>query len=240
MMAEIYGRATGYCKGKGGSMHIADLDVGILGANGIVGGGIPIAVGAAIGARVKKEDRVTLCFFGDGASNTGSFHESLNLAAVLRLPVVFVCENNRWAVSTPVCYSLPVENVADRAASYGMPGAVADGSDPLAVYEAVREAAARARRGEGPTLVEAKTYRWEGHFRGDPETYRSREEVNDWRQNRDPLRLFAARLKEEGIAGDEDLAVVRGEVGGLVSTAVAFAEQSPLPPPELLYADVYA
>jgi TPP-dependent pyruvate/acetoin dehydrogenase alpha subunit len=176
-----------------------------------VGGGIPIAVGAAIGARVKKEDRVTLCFFGDGASNTGSFHESLNLAAVLRLPVVFVCENNRWAVSTPVCYSLPVENVADRAASYGMPGAVADGSDPLAVYEAVREAAARARRGEGPTLVEAKTYRWEGHFRGDPETYRSREEVNDWRQNRDPLRLFAARLKEEGIAGDEDLAVVRAE-----------------------------
>jgi len=240
MMAEIFGKATGYCKGKGGSMHIADLDVGILGANGIVGGGIPIAVGAALGTRIKKEDRVTLCFFGDGASNTGSFHESLNLASVLQLPVVFVCENNQWAVSTPARYSLRVENVADRAVSYAMPGVVVDGNDPLAVYEAVHEAVERARGGGGPTLIEAKTYRWEGHYRGDPETYRSREEVREWREKRDPIKLFGEKLKREGILTDEEATTIRAETEKLIEDAVRFAEESPLPSLDLLYADLYA
>lgn len=239
MMAEIFGKATGYCKGKGGSMHIADLDVGILGANGIVGGGIPIAVGAALGSRVKSEDRVTVCFFGDGASNTGSFHESLNLASVLKLPVVFVCENNQWAVSTPSRYALPVRDVADRAPGYAMPGKVVDGSDPLSVYEAVGEAVDRSRSGAGPALVEAKTYRWEGHYRGDPETYRTREEVKEWRETRDPIALFGSRLCQEGVATEGELARIRGETEKLIDSAVEFAEESPLPPAGSLYSDLY-
>lgn len=240
MMAEIFGKATGYCKGKGGSMHIADLNVGILGANGIVGGGIPIAVGAALGTRVRSENRVTMCFFGDGASNTGSFHESLNLASVLRLPVVFVCENNQWAVSTPARYSIRAENVADRAAGYAMPGQIVDGSDPLAVYEVVSDAVGRARSGEGPTLVEAKTYRWEGHYRGDPETYRAREEVNEWREKRDPIKLFAARLTEEQTVTQQELDAIQQQTAGLVESAVLFAEESQLPPSDSLYTDLYA
>ena len=184
MMAEIFGRASGYCKGKGGSMHIADMEVGILGANGIVGAGIPIAVGAALAAKYRGTGQISLAFFSDGASNTGSFHEAVNLSAVLKLPVVFVCENNQWAVSTSVSYSVPIQNIADRAVAYGMPGTTVDGNDVLAVYDAVKQAVERARNAYGPSLVECKTYRWEGHYRGDPETYRSKEEVMEWRRKR--------------------------------------------------------
>ena len=187
MMAEIFGRVNGYCKGKGGSMHIADMEAGILGANGIVGAGIPIAVGAALAAKYRATGQVSLAFFSDGASNTGSFHEAVNLSAVLKLPAIFVCENNQWAVSTSARYSVPIQNIADRAAAYNMPGKTVDGNDVLAVYTAVKEAVDRARNSGGPSLVEAKTYRWEGHYRGDPEVYRSRDEVAEWRKQRDPI-----------------------------------------------------
>ncbi len=240
MLAEIFGKATGYCKGKGGSMHIADLDSGILGANGIVGGGIPIATGAALACKLRKNGRVVLCFFSDGASNEGSFHESLNLASVLTLPVVFLCENNQWAVSTPACRSIPIQNVADRSTAYGMPGAVVDGCDPLAVHQAVWEAASRARSGQGPTLVEAKTYRWEGHYKGDPQTYRSRQEVEEWRQERDPIVLFQRRLETDGLMDDDMATGIRNEVQRAIEAAVAYAEASPEPGPELLYADLFA
>jgi TPP-dependent pyruvate/acetoin dehydrogenase alpha subunit len=239
MLAEIFGKVTGYCKGKGGSMHIADLDSGILGANGIVGGGIPIAVGAAFACKLQKNNRVVLCFFSDGASNQGSFHEALNLAAVLTLPVVFLCENNQWAVSTPSNYSVPVENIADRSASYGMPGSVVDGNDVLAVYQGVKEAVDRARSGGKPTLVEAKTYRWGGHYKGDPQVYRSRQEVEEWRQKRDPITLFQQRLEAEGLLDETGAEAIRTEVQRAIDSAVQFAEASPEPGLELLYADLY-
>ena len=238
MMAELFGKSTGYCKGKGGSMHIADLDVGILGANGIVGGGIPIAVGAALACKTLNNGRLVLCFFSDGAANQGSFHEAANLAAVLRLPVIFLCENNQWAVSTPVSRAMAVANVADRAAGYGFPGSVADGNDPLAVLGAVSAAAERARSGAGPSLVEAKTYRWEGHYRGDPQVYRSRDEVEHWRQTRDPLVLFQARLEAEGLLQPGQAEAIRQEVNGELEAAVRFAENSPDPAPEELYTDL--
>ncbi len=240
MMAEIFGRVSGYCKGKGGSMHIADLDMGILGANGIVGGGQPIAVGAALANKLQGSDRVTVCFFGDGASNTGSFHESLNLASVLKLPVVFICENNQFAVSTRCTYSIPIENVAGRAAGYGMPGAVVDGNDVLAVYEGVKAAVDRARTGQGPSLVEAKTYRWEGHYRGDPETYRTHEEVEEWREKRDPIILFREKLATQGLMSPEQAEAINAQVKAAVEAAVRFAEGSPEPDAGSLYEDLHA
>lgn len=240
MMAELYGRATGYCKGKGGSMHIADLDAGILGANGIVGAGIPIAVGAALACRIKGLDRVVLSFFGDGAVNTGSFHEAVNLASVLKVPAIFLCENNQWAVSTPVTYSVPIANIADRAVSYGIPGQTVDGSDVLAVYGAVKEAADRARRGDGPCLIEAKTYRWGGHFQGDPQRYRSREEVERARKEHDPIALYFARLEAKGMLTPEQAQAIDAQVQEEVAAAVEFAESSPEPGPHLLYEDLYA
>jgi len=240
MMAEIYGRATGYCKGKGGSMHIADLEAGILGANGIVGAGIPIAVGAALACKITGSGRVVLSFFGDGAANTGSFHEAINLASVLKVPVVFVCENNQWAVSTPVTYSLPVPNIADRAASYGIPGKVVDGSNVLAVHAAVEGAAGRARAGQGPTLIEAKTYRWGGHYQGDPQRYRARDEVERARREHDPIALYLARLEAQGVLTTEQAQVMDARVQSEVEAAVQFAESSPEPDPTLLYEDLYA
>jgi len=240
MLAEIFGKATGYCKGKGGSMHIADLDAGILGANGIVGGGIPIATGAALACRLQRNGRVVLCFFSDGASNEGSFHESLNLASVLTLPVIFLCENNQWAVSTPASRSIPIENVADRSTGYGMPGVVVDGCNPLAVHQVVQEAAARARSGQGPTLIEAKTYRWEGHYKGDPQTYRSRQEVEEWRRDRDPIVLFQRRLETDGLMDEEGARRIQQDVQKAIESAVDYAETSPEPGPELLYADLFA
>ena len=240
MMAEIYGRATGYCKGKGGSMHIADLGSGILGANGIVGAGIPIAVGAALACKIKGPDRVVLSFFGDGASNTGSFHEAVNLASVLQVPAIFLCENNQWAVSTPVSYSVSIPNIADRAASYGIPGKAVDGSDVLAVYEAVKEAVDRVRAGEGPTLIEAKTYRWRGHFQGDPQRYRSREKVERARREHDPIALYVAKLEAQGVLTAEQAEAIDAQVQAEIEAAVAFAESSPEPASTLLFEDLYA
>ena len=192
------GKATGYNHGKGGSMHIASLDHGMLGANGIVAAGIPISTGAALGFWVRGSPEVALCFFGDGGANHGSFHEGINFAATLKLPVVFVCENNQYAQYHSVQQDLPIENVADRADAYGIPGVIVDGSDVLAIYGAARTAVERARAGEGPTLIEAKTYRFEGHFLGDPEPYRTREEVAQARKSAGPPGALRGRAAAAG------------------------------------------
>lgn len=239
MTAELLGKATGYCKGKGGSMHIADLDLGILGANGIVGSGIPIAVGAALGSTIKGDDRVAAAFFGDGASNTGAFHEGINLAAVWKLPVVFVCENNMYAVSTSTRESLAIEGVVERAAGYGIPGVQVDGNDILQVYDAARDAVARAREGKGPTLLECLTYRWTGHTVGDPGLYRSKEEVEAWKQ-KDPIPRFRDYLIKEGILTQEECDAIDGEEKQRLERAAAFAKESPEPSVEALLEDLYA
>ncbi len=239
MMAEIFGRKDGYCKGKGGSMHIADGDLGILGANGIVGGGGPLAVGAAFAAKYKKTDDVTICFFGDGASNQGTTQEALNMASAWKLPLVFVNENNGYGISCPQCKSMAVTDIADRAAAYDMPGVVVDGNDVLAVYEAVAEAVRRARNGEGPSLVECKTYRWRGHFEGDACTYRCDEELKDW-VAKDPLPRFEEKLVENDIMSAAEVEALKAEVQKEVEEAVRFAEKSPLPEPSDLLEDVYA
>lgn len=240
MMAEIFGRATGYCKGKGGSMHIADIDAGILGANAIVGDGIAIAVGAAMASRLLGTDRVSVAFFGDGATGTGIFHESVNMAAVFGLPVVLVCENNQFAVSTSFNYASPVSNVADRGAAYGIPAYTIDGNDVLEVYQFAREAIARARKSEGPTLIEALTYRWEGHYKGDPELYRSSEEVAEWREKRDPLKRFATYLIEQGHLSREQVNAIDQEIQREVNEAVEYAEDSPLPALDDLQRDLFS
>jgi pyruvate dehydrogenase E1 component alpha subunit len=239
MMAELFGKETGYCKGKGGSMHIADVDMGILGANGIVGGGLSIAPGAGLSAKLRGTDQVTVCFFGDGASNQTTFHEGLNLASIWKLPVIFICENNQYGISLHQSKHQRIADVADRAVAYGIPGVVVDGNDVMAVYEAVAEAVKRARAGEGPTLIEAKTYRWRGHFEGDPTVYRSEKEVEEWKQ-RCPIARFKKHLLEMGLASEADLAQIDAEVAEEVEAAVRFAEESPLPKPEEALEDVYA
>lgn len=239
MMAELYGKATGVCKGKGGSMHIADFSVGMLGANGVVGGGANLAVGATIAARLRGSDQVALSFFGDGAANRGPVHEAMNLAAIWKLPVIFFCENNGYASTTAVSRALSVANVADRAAGYGMPGVVIDGNDVLAVYEATRLAVERARAGGGPSLIEAKTYRLKGHYVGDPERYRSPEEVRAAAE-RDPIKRFEARLLREGIVNEGELAALRREVEDEIEAAIEFGRSSPFPAPEEALEDVYA
>ena len=228
MMAELLQRETGYCKGRGGSMHLADPARGILVSSGIVGGGIPISLGAAFSAQYTGTDQVTLCFFSDGASNQGSFHESVNLAALWKLPVVFVCENNGYAITTAATRSLPIKDVADRAAAYGIPGTITDGMDVRAVYEAVAPAVARARAGDGPSLVECKTYRFLGHWVGDPIVYRTEEEVEDWRK-RDPIVLLRQWMQTEGSWKEVDLDAIRDEVAREVAAAVAFAKASAFP-----------
>lgn len=239
MFAELYGKRTGYCKGKGGSQHIADLNMGILGANGIVGGGIPIANGAALAARYNGTDQVAVCFFGDGASNEGTFHEALNMASLWKLPVIFVCENNLYGVSTRQDRHQNIEDVAQRGAGYGMPGLVVDGNDVLAVYEAAAEAVKRARTGSGPTLIECKTYRWYGHsLREDGSAYRSAEEVESWKR-RDPIPALRDKILAMGAATKEDTEEIHGQVVKEIEEAVRFAEESPLPEPEELYQDVY-
>jgi pyruvate dehydrogenase E1 component alpha subunit len=240
MMAELYGRSTGYCRGKGGSMHIADLDIGILGANGIVGGGAPIAVGSAWANKYRGNGNVTCCFFGDGASNEGTFHEAANMAALYRLPLVFVCENNGYGEFTPQKNHQAIKDIADRAVGYGMPGVVVDGMDVVAVYEAAGEAIARARRGEGPSLIECKTYRFYDHVgkRGMGVPYRTDEEVAEWRR-RDPVELFEKRLAEEGILSPEEAKAVHDRVMAEIEEAIAFAEASPLPDPADVLTDVY-
>lgn len=239
MMAELLGKATGYCKGKGGSMHIADFSIGILGANGTVGGGIPIAVGAALSAKMRKSGQVVVSFFGDGAINQGSFHEAVNLASIWRLPVIFVCENNLYAISTPVKYSTNLDNLSERARAYGIPGYSIDGNDVLAVYETAHEVIERVREGEGPVLIEAKTYRFKGHFIGDPEFYRTRGEVEEYRK-RDPILRLKEYLLSTGMASDEELAGLMQNVKDEVSRAEAFAIESPNPDPEDVWQDLYS
>ena len=238
MLAEIFGRATGYCKGKGGSMHLADMDRGMLGADGIVGGGIPIAAGAALGCRVLGHDRVVVCFFGDGATNQGSFHEAANFAAVNKLAVVFVCENNHWALSAGFEATTAVDNVADRAAAYSMPGHIVDGNDVEAVHAVAVTAIKRARTGEGPSLVECKTYRWEGHSvfpRPDP---RPAQEIEDWRK-RDPIAALLQVLLDNGILDADGQSQIEEEVAALIDEAESFARSSPLPDPETAFEDIY-
>jgi TPP-dependent pyruvate/acetoin dehydrogenase alpha subunit len=241
MMAELFGRSNGYCHGKGGSMHIADFSVGMLGANGIVGAGMPIATGAALAAQLEGGDRVAAAFFGDGASNEGAFHGSLNLASIWKLPVIFVCENNHWAVSVPASYALSVEDVSARAAGYNMPGVTVDGTDVLAVYEAAEQAVRRARAGQGPTLIECKTHRWRIHSeqRGNPSDPRPQGEVDIGRQ-RDPITRFGAHLQEQGLATAADLEQIDRDIQQAVAAAVDFARTSPLPRPEDALAEVFA
>jgi len=239
VMAEILGKKTGYCKGKGGSMHIADFSIGMLGATAVVGAGIPIAAGAGLSIRLRGTDQVVACFFGEGASNQGTFHEGVNMAAIWALPVVFVCENNLYAMGTHQSRVMMIENVADRAAAYGIPGVVVDGNDVLAVYEATREAVERAREGKGPTLIECKTYRHKGHSRFDPATYRPKEEVEEWLK-KDPISRFRARLLETGILTEEEANRIEQEVFAAVEEAVKFALESPYPEPKEALEDVYA
>jgi len=238
MMAELYGKKTGYCKGKGGSMHIADVDIGILGANGIVGAGIPIAGGAALSAQMRGTDQVVICFFGDGATDTTRFHEGVNMASHWKLPVVYIIENNLWAMSTRTSDVRNITNIVDRADAYGIPGVAVDGNDVLAVYEAVSEAVARARRGEGPTLVECKTYRWHEHAEGYPRT-RQKEEVEEW-MKKDPIPGFKKKLVETGVLTEKEAHEIDQEILKELDKAVKFAEESPLPAPEEALEDVFA
>lgn len=239
MFAEFFGKETGYCKGRGGSMHIADVSKGNLGANGIVGGGIPIAVGAALSAKKQKNGKVVVSFFGDGANNEGAFHEALNMASVWKLPVVFVCENNGYGMSTSTKRSTAVANVADRAAAYNMPGVIVDGNNLSDVAEAAHEAIERARRGEGPTLIENKTYRQRGHSKSDRNRYRTKEEIEDWSNNRDPIKLFEADMKEYGFINDGEIEALRADVEREIAEAIEFARTSPAPDLNNLTRDVY-
>jgi len=240
MMAELFGRETGVCRGKGGSMHLADFSVGMLGASAIVGGGLPLAVGAGLSSKIRKTDQVTVVFFGDGASNQGTFHESMNLAAIWRLPVLFVCENNQYAESTPVAKAMLVKNVADRAAAYGIPGRVVDGMDVLAVHEGVNKYIDNVRRGEGPVLLECKTYRYFGHEVGDPWwTYRSKEEVEEWKK-KDPIGSFEKRLISMNLMTKEDAKLISQEIKDLIEESVKFGVDSPFPEPQEAFKDVFA
>jgi len=229
MFAEFFGKTTGYCKGRGGSMHIADVAKGNLGANGIVAGGIPIAVGAALSAKKMKTGKVVVSFFGDGANNEGAFHEALNMAAIWKLPVIFVCENNGYGMSTSTERSTAVHNIAERAAGYAMPGVIVDGNNFSEVVEASQAAVERARRGEGPTLIESKTYRYRGHSKSDRNRYRTKEEIEDWMTNRDPIMLFENELKEFGVIDQAGIEAVREAVRQEIAAGIEFAKESPMP-----------
>jgi pyruvate dehydrogenase E1 component alpha subunit len=239
MMAELAGRSPGYCLGRGGSLHIADFDLGILGANGIVAGGIPIAVGAGLAFSMRNEKRVALSFFGDGAVNEGAFHEAANLAGLWKLPVLFFCENNLYGEGTPQSEQAPVEDLAVRAEGYAFPGVIVQGNDVLAVYEATRDAVERARAGQGPTFIEAKTYRQRGHYEGDPMVYRSREEMVEWKAQ-DPLPMFRDQLLESGRFTQATLAEIEENVSQQLDEAVAFAAAAEVPEPEEALRGVYA
>jgi acetoin:2,6-dichlorophenolindophenol oxidoreductase subunit alpha len=239
MMAEILGKETGYCKGRGGSMHIAAFETGSLGALAVVGSGIPIAVGAALGFKMRGEDRVAVPFTGDAGTNTGNWHESMNMAAIWDLPVVFALENNHYGVSTNISYSCRVEDLSIRAQSYGIPGVRVDGFDVLAVYEAAVQAVARARRGEGPTLLVTESYRFEGHYAGEPEVYRDRAEVQEWRK-KDPIPRFRKYLLEHDKATAAQLDAIDAEIKQEMADAVKFAQESPQPDPATRMDYIYA
>lgn len=235
MMAEFLGKETGYCRGRGGSMHIANVDTNNLGANGIVGGGIPMSTGVGYSIKLRKTDQVCFTVFGDGANNEGAFHESLNMASIWKLPVIYFCENNQYAMSMAIEKSAAIDRISKRAASYSMPGVTVDGNDVLAVYQAVCEAVTRARRGEGPTLIEALTYRWKGHSRSDKQAYRTRDEVAEW-QKQDPIRRWALRLN----LTDAQLDAERESAAQRIDEAIAFAEASPEPSVDNILDGVYA
>jgi acetoin:2,6-dichlorophenolindophenol oxidoreductase subunit alpha len=242
LMAELMGKETGICRGRGGSMHLADNSVGIIGESAIVGGGIPLATGCGLSAKVRATDQVALCFFGDGAVNQGTFHESLNMASLWKLPVIYVCENNGYAITTSVAQSHAQPNIAARAQGYGLPGVSIDGQDVCAVYDATASAVTRARCGQGPSLIEAQTYRFDEHqvglvIPGAP--YRSAEEVGRHRMQRDPIGLFRERLLGAGFA-DAELASIEAEVGAAVMEAIRFAESSPFPDPRTLYEHMFS
>jgi acetoin:2,6-dichlorophenolindophenol oxidoreductase subunit alpha len=240
MMAELMGKSTGYCKGKGGSMHISDLSLGMLGANGIVGAGSPIAVGAAFANKYRGRGQVAVAFFGDGATNIGAFHEAANMACALHLPIVFACENNEYGEFTPRSKTMAITDIVDRAVGYGMPGVIVDGMDVVAVHEAATEAVARARRGEGPSLIESKTYRFYNHHgvQNLGLKYRTDDEVAEWKQ-RDPIFSYEERLIEAGTASAEEIEQVWAELRAGIATAIQFAEDSPLPEPDQLMANIY-
>lgn len=239
MMAELFAKATGYCKGKGGSMHIADVDLGILGANGIVGAGQPISVGAAFACKYKQTGNVAVCFFGDAASNRGTFHEALNLAAVWKLPVIFICENNSFGISNHQKNHMSISDVSDRASAYGIPGMSTDGNDVVAVYETALAAVQRARKGDGPSLIEYKTWRHRGHFEGDPGAYKDAAEQKKWLEN-DPIEKLAQKLIAQKIAAAAELTEIDQQVRQQIDQAVAFAENSPEPDLCEVLSDVYA
>jgi pyruvate dehydrogenase E1 component alpha subunit len=239
IMAEILGKKTGYCKGKGGSMHIADFDVGMLGATAVVGAGLPIAMGAGLSIKLRRTDNVVACFFGDGASNQGTFHEAVNMAAIWRLPVVFVCENNVYAMGTRQSTVMLVENIADRAVAYGIPGVAVDGNDVLAVYEAAREAVERARKDGGPTLIECKTYRHKGHSRIDPAKYRPENEVKEW-LHKDPIERYKEKLLQAKVLMEPEIEQIEKEVSTGIQEAVKFAMNSAYPVAEEALEDVFA
>ena len=239
MMAELYGRATGVCKGKGGSMHIADLDRGMLGANGIVGGGIPLAVGAALTAQVLDTEHIAVSFFGDGGANEGSFHEGLNLAGVWQLPAIFIAENNGWAESTSSAYSVAGADIAGRAQAYGMPGVSVDGLDLFDVYEKAGSAIALARAGEGPTLLECKTYRFYGHHEGDAQGYRTQEEIEEYRKNHCVIKNFRTHTIHESLLTNDELDAIDKKVADTIEAAVKYAADSPWPKLDEVTDDVY-
>lgn len=240
MMAELFGRSTGTNKGKGGSMHIAELETGNLGANGIVGGGYPIATGAALTSKMKKDGKVTLCYAGDGSTNQGSFHEAVNFASIWDLPVIYFIENNKYGMSGNIEEMTNIENLSERAKAYGIPGVTINGNDIIEVIDATHEAAERARRGEGPTIIEALTYRWKGHSKSDARKYRTREEETHWRENMDPIKLTKDKFFEAGVFTQEDADRIKQEAEQIIEDAVKYAEESPFPSLDELLTDVYA
>ncbi len=239
MMAEFFGKETGYCRGRGGSMHMADVETGNLGANGIVAGGVPMAAGVGLSIQMQRQDRIVLVFFGDGATNEGAFHESLNLAAIWNLPVIYFCENNQYAMSMAITRASKVEKLSDRACAYGIPGVTVDGNDLLAVYCATKEAVERARSGGGPTLIEAQTYRWKGHSKSDKQRYRTKEEVKAW-QERDPIARLAQKMLEASLLTENDLQQLQARVDEEIAAAIEFAKASPEPDPATIFEGVYA
>lgn len=239
MMAEIFGRKDGYCKGKGGSMHIVDYNQGIVGANGIVGAGIPIATGCGLSSKMRGTNQVTICFFGDGASNQGTFHEAINLASIWKLPVIYLCENNFYGISLHQSKHQAVKNVADRAAAYNIPGVVVDGNDVISVYNATNEAVKRARNGGGPTLLECQTYRWREHSEVDPPArYRTKEEVEEWKK-KCPIKRFRTQLVQMNAVEENEVVKIEQDVQLRIEEAVEFAKNSPEPEPEEAKTDIY-
>jgi pyruvate dehydrogenase E1 component alpha subunit len=239
MMAEFMGKETGYCRGRGGSMHIADMEGRNLGANGVVGGGIPLAVGVGLSLKMRRSGEIVMGFFGDGAANQGCFHEALNMAAIWSLPIVYVCENNQYGMSMSTRRALAIERIAQRADAYGMPGVTVDGNDVLEVYEAAKKAVEKARSGAGPVLLECVTYRWKGHSKSDQELYRTKAEIQAWKK-RDPITRFRKLLVSAGVITEEEAATIEGDAHRTIARALEYAQSSPEPDVDTILEGVYA